>query len=1241
MTFYIRSIIQSPLLVLSIALIFPLIACGQNCFNSNFETGNLSGYSSFVGKIADDGTITVDDQRYSEEQHKVFFILDGNDPIAEQYCTENKELPLVPPGGGAFALRLGNSQTGANAEKVTISFTVTPENSFFLLNYAVLLNDPNHEPYEQPRFRLSIKDSQGEEYPCGYYEVAAARNIENFENCDGNWKVRPWTTIGIELQSYLGDRINIEMRTNDCSRGGHAGYAYLDANCKPLQIELFDNCDENSLARMRVTSGFDSYLWNTGDTSDEIFIQDPVVGDTYYVTVTSATGCDLVLSDTIPAYTPEDPPIFDPSITRVFCSDTAFWFSPSGTNLHKVYSVELGQFIDSMVVNNILRSGYTFIAYSNSGCPLDTVTHYFKGLPYISESIVNPKCYNDPSGSIFLSPLIEEDIYSYKWDNGEETSYLENISEGCYSVTVSNGDCTIEREFELFDPDPLIINVVQDNFICRGETGSARFDFRGGLWPVEFSFDEGQTFNRSRSYSDFPLGKSIVIAQDAEGCRDTVVVNFNLYNEEEIEVIQTVIRDTCAASLGGLTIEDILNGRPPFLYSLDGFQYQTNGNFNNLPYGDYTLYIEDGNGCKWERPFNIDTVFTLNINAYSYNTTCEEDNGIIQVFPSSNFNNTYYLNEQHVGRDSIIDGLGANIYGLRVENMFGCSDSLIIDIEDSSLPQSVALIIDNQCDYSEDGSIQISDPSNNALNREYNWSNGDTTQNLFDLKNGIYEVTITDEIACTNSFTYQVTSPDPIEAEISGQFYNCPGLNNGVINILPSGGYGRYEYSINGGVDFVIDSTFTDLSSNDYNIIVKDQNLCIKDTTISIKDYLPYESIIIQTAGDTCTNSLGMVLIENIESGTPPFLFSLDGLNFQQSNIFENLQYGFYSLNILDGNGCIWTEELYIDSLFTLNINTIVEDATCNENNGRIIVTPSSDYNNQYFINNNYDGQNPEIESLPSGIYNLLVRNEYGCEDDMKLEIQQRRPIIDDVEITYSPCLENTNQIRINVSNGYPPYRYAIDNQSYQSQAVYNSLDSGYHSISVIDSISCIAETNIYIKSVVPITVEQVIYEHPDCDQENGEIQIIANGGAGDLTVFSNSEVYDLSHIYQNLSVGDYSFLVRDTTDCSAEVDLKLYWTCNYYVPNIFSPNDDNIDDVFQVFFSVGAEPTIEFFHIYDRWGGLIHSVTNLNVVDEPLLWDGTSNGNEIETGVYTYVMSGRFKNGELIQDKGTITIVR
>ena len=114
-----------------LAFLLPLNSYAQDCFNAGLEDGTLSGYETYRGKILEDGTVIIDNPTFNENQHRVMHISEGFDPIAELHCTINKMLPVVPDGGGQYTLRLGNGQSGSKAERVVLSFTVTPELSFF------------------------------------------------------------------------------------------------------------------------------------------------------------------------------------------------------------------------------------------------------------------------------------------------------------------------------------------------------------------------------------------------------------------------------------------------------------------------------------------------------------------------------------------------------------------------------------------------------------------------------------------------------------------------------------------------------------------------------------------------------------------------------------------------------------------------------------------------------------------------------------------------------------------------------------------------------------------------------------------------------------------------------------------------------------------------------------------------------------------------------------------------------
>jgi gliding motility-associated-like protein len=87
------------------------------------------------------------------------------------------------------------------------------------------------------------------------------------------------------------------------------------------------------------------------------------------------------------------------------------------------------------------------------------------------------------------------------------------------------------------------------------------------------------------------------------------------------------------------------------------------------------------------------------------------------------------------------------------------------------------------------------------------------------------------------------------------------------------------------------------------------------------------------------------------------------------------------------------------------------------------------------------------------------------------------------------------------------------------------------------------------------------------------------------------------------------------------------------FVPTIFSPNNDGNNDMLCVY--GGCISSLEF-QIYNRWGELIYT-TN----DNTECWDGTQNGDPVNTGVYVYKLNVTLSNGEEVQDSGNVNVVR
>lgn len=148
-----------------------------------------------------------------------------------------------------------------------------------------------------------------------------------------------------------------------------------------------------------------------------------------------------------------------------------------------------------------------------------------------------------------------------------------------------------------------------------------------------------------------------------------------------------------------------------------------------------------------------------------------------------------------------------------------------------------------------------------------------------------------------------------------------------------------------------------------------------------------------------------------------------------------------------------------------------------------------------------------------------------------------------------------------------------------------------------------------------------------------------------DLTVLS--ETVDTMQDYffkgETYRIGRYAFSSPVATNltftssigCDSLVHLQLS-EYELYIPNVFSPNDDGVNDLFQVF---GSENFIDILsmRIYDRWGNQVYEQTE----GEVFSWNGKRNREEVRTGVYLYALEILLNDGTRKMLSGDISIVR
>lgn len=183
--------------------------------------------------------------RYNKTVDKGFSSIDSrhtihNYPRDFDERTRNK-LRTFPEGQPA-AIRLGNWDTGSEAEDIVYTMTVTPEMSILQLRYALVMQLPGHDFSQQPHFTLEFLDSLNNLIDsCGYVDFTASADLEGWhtEHTEGETDIiwKDWTMIGLSMRDYIGRTIKVRITTKDCSEGAHFGYAYFTMSCSDSKIQ--------------------------------------------------------------------------------------------------------------------------------------------------------------------------------------------------------------------------------------------------------------------------------------------------------------------------------------------------------------------------------------------------------------------------------------------------------------------------------------------------------------------------------------------------------------------------------------------------------------------------------------------------------------------------------------------------------------------------------------------------------------------------------------------------------------------------------------------------------------------------------------------------------------------------------------------------------------------------------------------------------------------------------------------
>lgn len=249
--------------------------------------------------------------------------------------------------------------------------------------------------------------------------------------------------------------------------------------------------------------------------------------------------------------------------------------------------------------------------------------------------------------------------------------------------------------------------------------------------------------------------------------------------------------------------------------------------------------------------------------------------------------------------------------------------------------------------------------------------------------------------------------------------------------------------------------------------------------------------------------------------------------------------------------------------------------------------------------------------------------------------------------VSATNCSSNTGSITgITVTFGQPPYTY-VWHDSTGAIVGNGTLDlinagSGIYSLTVTDANGCST-----LSPIGPFTITSA----------SGVTAVFSSNpitGETPLTVnFTNNSVGAASYLWQ-FGTGDTSSTTNPTyvyvplgnfTVCLVAIDnggcsdtacsaIAVFINSAFIVPNIFTPNNDNVNDVFAV---IGKGLKTLDAEIYNRWGQKLYEWHTINGG-----WNGYSaSGVKVSDGTYYYIINATGTNGEVFFKKGSFSLER
>lgn len=515
---------------------------------------------------------------------------------------------------------------------------------------------------------------------------------------------------------------------------------------------------------------------------------------------------------------------------------------------------------------------------------------------------------------------------------------------------------------------------------------------------------------------------------------------------------------------------------------------------------------------------------------------------------------------------------------------------------------------------------------------------------------GWVELFVKDSRSCYWTDSLYLPPPPYIDIDsIVVRSTSCDQSGDGGVSIFASGGYGELSFALEDN-DYGDHNVFDQLQQGEYSFSIKDSLGCVVDSSFSVLAS-PVPDVDISSQEEYCLMGDGAITV-SIPDPLSSASFSIDGEDFQNDPAFDGLSAGHYTLFVNYTSECQFEFSFEVDRVLDTTYMHAV-DSSC--------IYDQIEYDTLGLSNAFGCDSIVYMTYVPADFITVLSQS-YDC--------QAQSAVIDSSYVAVSEGCDT-----LYVHNTLPAHNHdtfiSIDTCSQSSVSdttltltniwgcdslVHISYNTLPVHINTIDSVVC--------NHLPPDTIH--FYNQFGCDSLivlqffSPDLSVVL---PEDTTILKGHEVTISPFIFGNYTslLWEPDFinntaddLLRPTLTPEQSITIVLKATSpegctqsdvmtitviedtRVYIPNSFSPNNDGINDSFEIFLPQGSPLSLVDFEIYDRWGSRLFRCSGTNCT-----WDGTVNGQDCSPDTYIYQIRLQNQSNEVSVFSGEVVLMR